>query len=100
MDDVAVDAVGYGRADGAAGLVGGTEHEVVDQQLRAPVEELCKRLGPCIGLEAVLLVDRHPGELPSLSREFVVAAGELPLPLQQLRAGGPPPPSGAHPSVV
>ena len=54
----------------AARLVDGAEHEVVDEQLRASVEELGQRLGPVVCLEAVLLLDRHPGR----SRRFFVSS--------------------------
>ena len=37
------------------------EHEVVDEQLRAPVEQLGQGLRPLVRLEVVLLLDRHPG---------------------------------------
>jgi hypothetical protein len=57
---------------------------VVDEQLRASVEELGQGLGPVVGLEAVLLLDRHPGKLPPLPREFVAATGELLLLREQL----------------
>ena len=67
----------YGRA----------EHEVVDEQLRPTVEELGERLRPRLGLEAVVLLDRHPGELAPLTRELVAAAGELLLLGEQLLAG-------------
>jgi hypothetical protein len=58
--------------------------------LRTPVEELRERLGPAVGVEAVLPLDRHPRKLPPFLREFVVAMGELLLPLKQLVAGGLP----------
>src|SRR5215207_9772072 len=86
------------RDEGAAGAtrvlvvdpVPEAEHEVVDEQLRAAVEELGKRLRPLVGLEAVLLFDRHPGQLLPLARKLVVAACELLLALQQPLACGPP----------
>src|SRR2546426_3292487 len=77
MDCVRSDGVGDRGADGAARLVRRAEHEVVDEQLRATVEELGERLRPRLGLEAVLLLDWHPGKLPPLPRELVAAAGGL-----------------------
>jgi len=62
-------------------------HEVVDDQLRASVEELGKGPRAFVGLEAVLLLDRDPGQLLSLSSELVTAAGQLLLALQQRLAG-------------
>jgi hypothetical protein len=39
------------------------EHEVVDEQLGAAVEELGQGLLPVVRLEDVLLLDRDPGQL-------------------------------------
>src|SRR5919202_2284120 len=86
VDDVRVEVVRDRGADGAAGLVRRAEHEVVDEQLGAPVEQLGERLGALLGLEAVLLLDRHPGKFPPLLRQLVVAAGELLLLREQLIA--------------
>ncbi len=62
-------------------------HEVVDDQLRASVEELGQGPRAFVGLEAVLLLDRDPGQLLWLSSELVTAAGQLLLTLQQPLAG-------------
>src|SRR5439155_16550027 len=87
MDRVRIDRVGDRGADGTARLVRRAEHEVVDEQLRATVEELGERLRPRLGLEAVVLLDRYPGEFPPLPRELVAASGELLLFREQLLAG-------------
>ena len=63
---------------------------MVDEQLWATVEELREGPGPVGGLEAVLLLDRHPRKLPALLRQFVATAGELLLLREQLVAGGLP----------
>src|SRR5215217_5148079 len=86
MDRVRSDGVGDRGADSATRLVGRAEHEVVDEQLRATVEELAERLRPRLGLEAVVLLDRHPGKLPPFPRELVAATGELLLLREQLLA--------------
>jgi hypothetical protein len=82
----AVERVGRRRAHRAAGLVLRPEHEVVDDELRAAVEKLGQRPRPGLGVEAVLLVDRHPRQLAALARELVVAASELLLADEQLVA--------------
>jgi hypothetical protein len=64
--DDAVDAIGHRRTRRAAGLVGGTEHEVVDEQLGSPVEQLAERLLTVVRVEAVLLLHPHPRQLASL----------------------------------
>src|SRR6266576_2256996 len=66
------------------------EHEVVDEQLRAPVEKLGQRLRPVVGLEAVVLLDRDPRQRLPLPGELVAAARELLLLCQQRGAGGQP----------
>src|SRR2546425_5738683 len=38
----------------------GPEHEVVDEELRAPSEEVCQRGAPLVGLESIFLVDPNP----------------------------------------
>src|SRR4029453_10138664 len=66
------------------------EHEVGDHQLRAAVEQLEQVLRPVLGLEGVLLLDPHPGELTALPSEFVAGPCVLLLALQQLSARGHP----------
>ena len=46
MREHAVDGVGHRRVDRVTGLVARAEHEVVDEQLGAPVEQLAERLSP------------------------------------------------------
>ena len=53
----------------------GPEHEVEDEELRAPVEQLGHGLGPVAGLEAVRLIDGHPWKLLPLTCKLVAAAG-------------------------
>src|SRR5262249_35024894 len=88
----------------APALVVRPEHEVVDEQLRAAVEQLGQRSRALLGLEAVLLLDRHPGELASLPSKLVAAPGVLLLLGEQLvpsratrRASQPSGPASASP---
>jgi hypothetical protein len=69
-----VHGVGDRRVHRAAGLVARPEHEVVDEQLGAPVEQLAKRFLALIGVEPVLLVHRHPRQRASLPGELVAGA--------------------------
>ena len=55
----------------ASRRVVGPEHVVVDEEPRAPSEEMCERGGPFIGLESVLLVYPDPGQLLTLPRQLV-----------------------------
>jgi hypothetical protein len=56
---------------------------VIDEQLRAAVEELCQRARALVGLEAVLLLDRNPRQLAALAGELPVETVELLLALAQ-----------------
>ena len=71
---------------GQPAVPGRPEHEVVDEQLGAAVEEIGEGLRAVLGLEPVVLLDRDPGQLAPLPGQLVAAAGELLLLLQQLVA--------------
>ena len=64
----------------------GAEHEVVDEELGATVEELGERLAPLVGLEDVRLLDPHPRQLPAEAGELIAALGVLLLEVEQLTA--------------
>jgi hypothetical protein len=55
------------------------EHQVVDEQLRAPNEELGERPSTLLGLEAVLLLDPDPRQLEAQPREIVATTEVLPF---------------------
>ena len=81
-----VEAVRDRRAGRAAGGVVGSEHEVVDEELRAPTEEVCQRGAPLVGLEAISLIDRHPRQVLPLARQLVAAAREFLFGLEQFQS--------------
>src|SRR5262249_57232668 len=85
-----VEAVRDRRAGRAAGGEVGPEHEVVDEELRAPAKEVCQRGAPLLGLESIRLVDPDPGQLLPLPRQLVAAPRELLLRLEQLEPRGEP----------
>src|SRR6185295_13032150 len=62
----------------------GPEHEVVDEDLRAPSKEVCQRCAPFVGLEAVLLVDPDPRQLLPPPRQLIAAPRQLLLRPEQL----------------
>src|SRR4051812_50077475 len=95
----AVDGVGHRRAGRAAGLVAGAEHEVVDEQLAAAVEQLRQRARAFVRLEAVLLFDANPGQLAPSPGQFVTQAGLLPFPSEPPLPGNPPLPPAPRPRV-
>src|SRR5205807_3136408 len=72
------------RAGRTSRCVVGPEHEVVDEELRAPLEEVCQRGAPVVGLECVLLVDPDPRQLLPSPRQLVAAPRQLLLRLKQL----------------
>jgi len=46
---------------------------MVDEELRAPFEEVCQRGAPLVGLESILLVDPDPRQLLPSPRQLVAA---------------------------
>jgi hypothetical protein len=95
VGDHAVEVVGDERAAGAARVLlvdpePEAEHEVVDEQLGAAVEELGQRLLPVVRLEDVLLLDRHPGQLLAPAGELVALPHVLLLGVEQLAPGRQP----------
>jgi hypothetical protein len=83
----AVELIPQARAAGAgAELVIGAEHDVVGEQLRAPVEELGERLLPVLGVELVFLLHRNPGKLTALLGHLLAERCVLSLELRKLTA--------------
>jgi hypothetical protein len=84
VNNDALEPVRDSRAGRTPRRVVGPEHEVVDEELRTPSEEVCQRGAPFIGLESVLLVDPNPRQFLPPPRQFVAAPRELLLRLEQL----------------
>src|SRR6266446_2700505 len=84
VDGEAVESVRDRRAGRTPCFVVGPEHEVVDEELRAPPEEVGQRGAPLVGLESILLVDPDPRQLLPSPRQLVAAPRELLLRLEQL----------------
>jgi hypothetical protein len=80
----AVKAVGDHRARGAAPRPVRPKHEVIDEELRVPSEEVCQRGAAIIGLEPVLLADSDPRQRLPPPRQLVAAPRQLLLRLKQL----------------
>src|SRR5262245_20509881 len=85
-----VDAVRYRRVDRAPSLVARAVHEVIDEQLAAPVEQFGQCAGPSIGVQPILLLGPHPRQFASLTRQLVAKLGVLLLASEQLVAGNLP----------
>jgi hypothetical protein len=73
VDDEAVEAVRNRRAGRTPRRVVRPEHKVVNEELRAPSEEIGERRSTLVGLEAVLLVDSNPRQFLPLPRQLVAA---------------------------
>jgi hypothetical protein len=96
MDDVVLEGEGaharpLARVRGRVGAAHGREqdvvrpeHEVVDEELRAPSEEVCQRGAPIVGIESIRFVDVNPRQRLTPPRQLVAAPGELFLRLEQL----------------
>jgi hypothetical protein len=68
VDEAAVEVIREVRAPWARPRVIRAKHDVVGEQLWAPVEELHQRLRPLVGREAVFLLGPHPRQLLALAR--------------------------------
>jgi hypothetical protein len=90
VDDEAVEPVRDRRAGRTPRRVLGHEHEVVDEELRAPSEEVCQRGAPFINLESVLLVHPDPGQLLPPLRQLVAMPRQRLLGLEKLQPGRKP----------
>src|SRR5438094_871656 len=90
VDDRAVEAVGPARAARAAGVPARAEHEVIDDELAAPVEQLGERLPAVAPFELIGLFHRLPRQRAPRCRELVAAARERLFLRQQLPARGEP----------
>src|SRR6202165_6064494 len=87
VNERAVEPVAQAGAAGAgAERVVGAEHDVVGEQLRAPVEELGQGLLAVLGVELVLLLDPDPGQIATRFRDLLVS-----LPPPGLGLGALPP---------
>ena len=75
-----------GTAGAGAELVVGPEHDVVGEELRAPVEQIRKSFAAGLGLEQVSLLDRHPGQLQPPALDLRVELRVLRLQLGQFGA--------------
>jgi hypothetical protein len=57
---------------------------VIDEELRAPSEEVWKCGAPLVGIESILLVDANPGQCLPPTSQLVAAPREILLSLEQL----------------
>src|SRR5439155_26095067 len=88
VNERAVESVAQvGAAGAGAARVVGAEHDVVGEQLGAAVEELGEGLLAVLGVELVLLLDRDPGEIETLSLDLLVSLRLLGLELGELVPG-------------
>src|SRR5262249_45091181 len=86
----AVHAVGDRRARRTTRRVGRAEHEVIDEELRAAIEQLGEDLLARLGLETILLLELDPGQLAARPGELVAEPGMLLLTREQRLAGSDP----------
>src|SRR5262249_17506543 len=68
-----VESVRDTRAGRAPRLVVWAEHEVVDEELRAPAEEICQPRASLIGIESILLVHANPRQVLASPCQFIAA---------------------------
>src|ERR1700759_5526863 len=90
MDGETVEAIGDRRARRTAARVLGSEHEVIDEELRAAAEQVGQRRGAGFGRKSVVLLDGDPWQPLALTGKGVAVAGQLLLGLKQIETGGEP----------
>ncbi len=86
----AADVIGLEGAAHATLAPVRAEHEVLDHQLAAALEQLAQANRAASVVKAVILDDAPPGQLPALLEECVALAGELLLLAQMSAVGGEP----------
>src|ERR1035441_4008110 len=79
-----VEAVGRRRTLQTAGSIPWPKHEMVNDELRASMEEVRQQRASLLGFESILLVDRNPRQLLPLSSQLIAA----PTPHLSPLAGG------------
>jgi hypothetical protein len=84
MDESAVDVIGLERAADAAFLPSRAEHEMIDDQLAASIEEVGERLLAVRPIEQIGLFDPDPGQLAALPCHLVADLGQRLL-MRQMR---------------
>jgi hypothetical protein len=55
---------------------------MIDEQLRAPFEQVLERRAAAIGVEVIVLVDAHPRQLLPLPRQRIAAVRQVLLRLE------------------
>src|SRR6266446_480022 len=70
-----IDAVGDRRAGWTPRLVAWAKHKVVDDELRAAIEQVRQSPPAVRGLQRVNLLDRYPRKLPTLTGELIAQPG-------------------------
>src|SRR2546426_6668407 len=86
----AVDMIGQERAAPAALLPPRTEHEMIDDQLAASLEEVSERLLALRPVEHIRFFDLDPGQVAPLGTQLIAQPGEFLLLDQELLARGEP----------
>jgi hypothetical protein len=74
MHGDAVEAIGDRRAGHAARFVVRPEHEVIDEELRAPPEKIRERRLSFVGVEPVVLSYADPRQVLATLRKFIALA--------------------------
>src|ERR671916_782839 len=90
LEEAGRELVGPRRAAGAAVLPRRVEHEVVDDELVPPVEQVAQADGALRALQRVVLVDLDHRQLAPFGVERVTPAGQLLLLRPQRGPAGPP----------
>jgi hypothetical protein len=77
MRENTVESVGQQRAGWATGLLTGPEHEVIDQELTAPLEKIGESFPAGGRIETILVADFDPGKRLTFPVDPVPQMNEL-----------------------
>src|SRR5690349_17821602 len=83
------------RAGRTPPRVVGSEHEVVNEELRASSEEVCQRGAPFFGVEPVLLFHPDPRQILPQPRQLVAAPRQLLFRFEQIEPSRQPLPASS-----
>src|SRR3954463_2446949 len=90
MNEEAIKPVCDRRAGGTSRFVVGSEHEMVNEELRAPFKQVHQRGVPLVSLKLILFVDSNPWQFLPSPRQLIAVLCKFLLRFQQFKPCGQP----------
>ena len=82
-----IELIGNVRAAWTARRPAGTKHEVINNELTAPVKQICERLFAARPVEHIVLLNLLPRQFPPLLAQFIAQPGKFFFFREKLLAG-------------